>query len=347
MSDRALISSKVTQMLRQLLWALLAFILVTACSADPSQVRPVQSQDAIQTAPSDTVRLVKHMMGKTQVPSHPQRLVTLDTSYLANALALGIQPIGSTAWLRKEHQNGLGPVEPYLTNPTQELTILGYGSNAEQVSLEKILLLKPDLIMSDQDHEAIYAQLSQIAPTVLYKDPYAGDNVSEGWKDFLRATAEVLGKTQAAETLLSKYHQRTQEFKQKMGDRASNIQVSVINPMPEGPRLIYRDTFCGKIIQDVGLARPPEQDKDGYASDPLSLEFIPQMSGDVIFVISFKDRESLELIEKLKNHPLWSQLEAVKQGEVYPVNAEHWYGSDIITANLILDDLFKYLLEKD
>lgn len=63
-------------------------------------------------------------------------------------------------------------------------------------------------------------------------------------------------------------------------------------------------------------------------------------------MVSFQDGESLELIEKLKNHPLWSELEAVKQGKVYPVNAEPWYGSDIITANPILDDLFNYLIEK-
>lgn len=61
--------------------------------------------------------------------------------------------------------------------------------------------------------------------------------------------------------------------------------------------------------------------------------------------------ESLELANQLKNHPVWSQLEAVKQDKVYPVDAEHWYGSDIVTANLILDDLlddlFKYLLQEE
>jgi iron complex transport system substrate-binding protein len=283
-------------------------------------------------------------MGETQVPIKPQRVVTLDTSYLANALALGVQPIGSTAWLRREHQSGFGPVKSYLLDHTQEISILGYGSNAEQVNLEKILILKPDLIMADQAHKAVYPQLSQIAPTVLYQDPYANDNVSEGWKNFLRVTAEVLGKTQSAEVLLDRYEQRTQVFKQKMGDHLSSIQVSVVNPMPEGIRLIYRDTFCGRVISDAGLSRPLEQDRDGYSSSPLSLELISQVDSDVIFLISFADRDNLKLIDWLKNHPLWSHLKAVKQSKVYWVDAEHWYGSDIIAANLILDDLFKYLV---
>ncbi|NJO73395.1 MAG: iron-siderophore ABC transporter substrate-binding protein [Leptolyngbyaceae cyanobacterium RM1_406_9] len=347
MSDRASISRKITQRVQQFLWAVLAFLFVSACGAVPSQVNTAESPNEIQAPVSTDVRVVKHLMGETQVPSHPQRVITLDTSYLANALALGIQPIGSTVWLRQAQQTGLGSVEPYLKDSSQELTILGYGSNAEQVSLEKILTLKPDLILADQDHQAIYSQLSQIAPTVLYPDPYANDDVRDGWKSFLRSTAEVLGKSQEAETLLNEYDQRIQEFKQRMGNRLSSVQISVINPMPEGVRLIYQDTFAGRVIQDAGLSRPTGQDKDGYSSNPLSLELIPQMDGDVVFVISFMDAENLKLIEQLKNHPLWSQLEAVKQDKVYPVDAEHWYGSDIVTADLILDDLFKYLLEEE
>lgn len=344
---------KINRTVKLLLLVVFAIILVSACGGNaPDSVSPKRPSVG-------AVRVVRHAMGETQVPANPQRVVTLDTGHLANALALGIQPIGSTAWYRNEYQTGLGPVEPYLRDRSKELTILGYGFGANDVSLEKILLLKPDLIVAVSPHKAIYEQLSKIAPTVLYDYP-RGD----GWKDFLRASAEALGKTQEAETLLRNYHQRTQEFKQKMDaervsvaapkeqanrlqHRTTNIQVSVIHPLKEGTRLMYRDFFGGSILQDVGLSRPPEQDKEGTNSLPVSLELIPQMGGDVIFVISFMDGESLKLVQQLKKNPLWSQLEAVKQGKVYPVDAQHWYGGDIVTANLILDDLFKYLLEEE
>jgi iron complex transport system substrate-binding protein len=356
----------IARKLKIFLYFLLTIILVSACSdreAEPlahriSQVGTAQnSQPSSPSLPSIPMRRVRHAMGETQVPANPQRVITLDTGHLANALALGIQPIGSTAWYRNEYQTGLGSVEPYLRDRTQKLTILGYGFGANEVSLEKILLLKPDLIVAVSPHKAIYEQLSKIAPTVVYDYP-KGD----GWKDFLRASAEALGKTQEAEALLRNYHQRTQEFKQKMDasrvsvvapkeqanrlrHHAPNIQVSVIHPLQEGTRIMYRDFFGGSILQDVGLSRPPEQDKDGTNSAPVSLELIPKMGGDVIFSISFRDEDSLKLVEKLQNHPLWSQLEAVKQSKVYPVNAEHWYGGDIVTANLVLDDLFKYLID--
>lgn len=346
MSDRALISSRVTQMLRQLLWAVLAFILVTACGADHSQVSPVRSPDATQTAPSDSVRIVKHMMGETQVPVNPQRLITLDTNLLATALVLGIQPVGSVAWTDLNGQTGLDPIKPYLDDHAQELTVLGYSD----VNLEKVLLVKPDLILGNHHYKAIYEQLSQIAPTVLYD--YTED--SGRWEALTRFAAQVLGKSQEAEKLLSHYYQRVQELRQRMGvgvaspeeNRASNIQVSVISPDSNGVSLIHKGLLAGSVLEDVGLSRPPEQDKDGFQSF-VSFESIPQMDGDVIFVVSYVDKDSLDLVNQLKNKPLWSQLEAVKQGKVYLVDAQHWKGTDIVRANLILDDLFKYLVDEE
>ena len=162
----------------------------------------------------------------------------------------------------------------------------------------------------------------------------------------MRFSAKVFGKTQAAEKLINDYYQRTQELRQKMGDRASNIQVSVIRPVSNGVRLMYKGSLGGSVLEDVGLSRPPEQDKEG-TNAPASFEAIPQMDGDVIFVISHMDDDSLDLVDQLKNQPLWSQLKAVQQGNVHPVDAQHWYGWDIVRVNLILDDLFKYLLEEE
>lgn len=337
MSDRTFISRKVTRILWQLLWAVLACILVTACSPDHSQVRPVHRPDAIQTAPSDTVHLVQHLMGETQVPLHPQRVVTLDANYLSNALVLGIQPVGSTAWSDATRHSGLDPVEPYLRDRAQALTIVGYG---QEVDLEKVLLLKPDLILGSDLHAAIYEQLSQIAPTILF----TYHDGSRSWKDLIRFSGEVLGKSQDAEQLINDYYQRTQALRQKMGDRAATIQVSVITPMSNGARLMYKGSLGGSVLEDVGLSRPPAQDKEG-TNALVSFELIPHMDGDVIFVISRMDDTGLEWANQLENQPLWSQLEAVKQGNVYPVGAQHWYGWDIVRVNLILDDLFKYLPE--
>ncbi|WP_416669923.1 ABC transporter substrate-binding protein [Egbenema bharatensis] len=334
-----MILKSVAHWVKWCLFALFTASLIIACNGH-SSAPTLQAEPTNDSARSAT-RLVQHDMGETRVPVNPQRVVTLDTGHLANAVALGIQPIGSTAWYRTDHQSGLSPVEPYLGDRLEELTILGYGFTADQVNLETLLSLKPDLIIAVTPHKAIYDQLSQIAPTVLYEYPSADE-----WKDFLRSSSIALGKTQEAEILLNEYEQRIQSFQQQMGHRLST-QISVIHPLKEGTRIMYRGFFGGSVIQDAGLARPPEQDKEEFNSQPVSAEWIPQMDGDVMFVISFGDDESLNVVDQLKQQPLWSQLNAVQQNKIYPVNAEHWYGGDIVAANRVLDDLFRFLLEEE
>jgi len=342
MSRQIIVCRGIKHFFRIILWAIFSLALVVACGNNSFKSNSANDAALVGSAASGNVRMVTHLMGETQVPAQPQRVVTLDTSHLANALALGVQPIASTIWYDTGEKTGLEPVEPYLRDRTQDLAILGHGFTADQVNLEKVLSLQPDLIMGNQDYEPIYEQLSRIAPTVLYA--YA--NEKDGWKNFVRSSADALGKHQEAEQLLADYDQRVQDLRQQLGDRLST-QVSVIHPLTEGVRLMYREFFGGQILQDVGLERPPEQDKVGPNSQPVSFEWIPEMGGDAIFVISFMDKESLDLVEQLKNHPLWSQLEAVKHNKIYPVDAEHWYGDDIIRANLILDDLIKYLVNEE
>jgi len=49
-------------------------------------------------------------------------------------------------------------------------------------------------------------------------------------------------------------------------------------------------------------------------------------------------------LAELKAQPLWSKLDVVQRDRVYEV-PEYWIGSSPISANLILDDLFKYLVK--
>jgi iron complex transport system substrate-binding protein len=69
--------------------------------------------------------------------------------------------------------------------------------------------------------------------------------------------------------------------------------------------------------------------------------------GDVVFLLhTNSDNVPGSLtVNQFANDPLFSQLQAVQQGQVYQVDAEVWHlGSNILGANRILDDLFKYLV---
>jgi iron complex transport system substrate-binding protein len=339
MSDQAFIRRSIMRMIQHIFWALLAFILVSACGADQSQVGSVRNSHVPeQTTPSTAVRVVKHAIGETQVPESPHRVITLHTVHLGNALALGIKPIGTVGWY--SNLTGIEPYKTQLEDLTGEFTFLG---PYDQFNIEKILRLKPDLIIGFDYYETIYNELSQIAPTVLFQ--WDGNTP---WKEAVRETGNALNQNEEVEQLFNQYNQRTQALNHKIQEEFTHLSVSVIDIDSSSMRFALKNSFLGSILQDIGASRPPSQDKDGiYDSFPVSLELIPQMDADVIFITTGQDQGSLDIVKQFKQHPLWSALEAVKQDRVYQVNPETWYGDNIITANLVLDDLYSFLFEKE
>lgn len=327
---------KIKRFLLTLLFALLTVVLITACNRNHAFVEEVSSSAIPSTnSSSTTVRVVKHAMGELQVPANPSRVITLTAPDLGNAIALGIKPIGTVAW--DLNQQGLKYLKAYLGNEADEIAYLGLPG---QPNLEKILSLKPDLIISQIIHRTIYSQLSKIAPTFLHDVYY--DQWS--WKKVLKSSGEALNRTQEVEVLLGNYQQRVESLKQELTNQDFKPTVSLIYAGQSSLSFLLKNSFSGGILQDIGLPRPPLQDKQGTYGEAMSFELIPQLDGDVIFLIPYGDSGSLDHLEQLQQHPLWSQLRAVQQGKVYQVSAEHWLSEHIISANKILDNLFKYLL---
>ncbi|WP_414548264.1 ABC transporter substrate-binding protein [Anabaena sp. CCY 0017] len=299
-----------------LLLSVITGLIVISCGLNNTQ--------NLNLKPVDTtlVRVVKHAMGETKVPLHPQRIIVLGG--LDNVLALGIKPIGATTL-------GDNKFLGYLDNLTEGIEKIGTNG---QPSLEKILSLKPDLILGLYWDAELYKQLSQIAPTVL-----ADGDIN--WQQWLMKFAEAVGETEKGETLLRDYDQRIGNLRQKMGDDLANTKVSLVNFWANFTRIYMNRSFGGSIIQEIGLSRPASEDK-AKNHENISLELIPQIGGDAIFLILGGHNESR--LQQFINHPLWSRLKAVQENRVYPVTSDIWIASwGIIGANRVLDDIFKYL----
>jgi iron complex transport system substrate-binding protein len=307
-----------------LLLTLLTTVLIAACNSSPSS----QSGSPVDpTEGSPTQRIIQHAMGATPVPDDPQRVVVLDYSALEGVLALGVQPVGTVLG------GSLTEQPAYLRDRLQGVATVGQPT---QPNLEKILALQPDLILGSKAWGgAFYSQVSKIAPTVFTED------INENWKQDLMLYAEALNKTDVAEAELDRYYARLEEFKQQMGNRLQDTEVSIARALLGTVRLYLKDSFIGQILNDAGLRRPPSQDKMIYSQE-ISKEELQLADGDVVFVIAVDLEESAEL-EALKSDPLWSRLNAVQANQVYPVPG-YWLGPGLISANLVIDDLFKYLI---
>jgi iron complex transport system substrate-binding protein len=77
------------------------------------------------------------------------------------------------------------------------------------------------------------------------------------------------------------------------------------------------------VLNDIGLQRPASQRGDFFTIDNISLENLADVDGDVIFLSYRGGKAAREVLNKLQQQPLWRQLKAVQNNQVYLVDAAH------------------------
>jgi len=305
-----------------------------ACYGNISQNSSSQIDSAYPTSQLPVAtRVVKHAGGETKIPVKPQRIITLhDSTILDPVLALGVKPIGVATYAPEQGVLFRGISDDQVTGIPQ------VGS-AFQPSLERILMLKPDLILGREYQQDIYNMLANIAPTVLVD-----------WKSFnsfqdnFRYIAQILGEDEQAKLVLNQYQERIQEFQCRMGKRLQEIEVSVIGFSGQNIKSFNsRDAVFNQVLDDLGIKRLPIQKNQKERYLKLSIEYLTEYDADVLFVIN---ESSTKPLSYLKNS-IWSRLKAVQNKQIYEVDKGNWFAAGPLGVNKIIDDLFKYLVNSE
>ncbi|KAM3100361.1 iron-siderophore ABC transporter substrate-binding protein [Phormidesmis sp. 146-35] len=314
--------------MRRLIFVLLMLFTLGQTVGCHATVRPV-----VQTACYE----VKHAVGSTCVPRTIQRLVTLDSVSFEDAIALGFKPVGTV--LAEQST-------PYLDN--QQLAATNIGQMGTP-NLERILALHPDLIVGLDYHKDIYAQLSQIAPTLLLEFGHSGE-----WKSSFQNFSDALNRSAIAQQIMQAYSDRLQTFRSRL--KSARPKISVVRMYPDSLSLYLRDSFAGVILNDAGLDRPPSQNLSASEAQAIfgndiqaivSVELIEQADGDILFVWTSEntaaaDETAQKKLIELRSSRLWKGLKAVQNNQVYQV-PNYWIGSGPLAANAVIDDLFRYI----
>ncbi|AFY49073.1 ABC-type Fe3+-hydroxamate transport system, periplasmic component [Nostoc sp. PCC 7524] len=277
-------------------------------------------------------RVVQHVQGETCIPLNPQRIVTLDFNSFATVLALDTKPIAT--WITTEIEDDFR----YFQGKADGVEIL--HSSSGQINLEKLVLLNPDLIIviSHPGFEGVYKYASQIAPTVIL--PWI--ETRGNWKQHIKDAARVLNKTETGIQLINDYNRRVNQLKQAIENSYREIRISFAF-VASGRLVITREkSFAGGILDDIGILNPIFA-KSGDNDLPLSEELLPKIDSDILFIAPLR-KDDYSVIKQLQQKPLWSQLKAVQQNQVYIVDFSVWRGLNILAAHEMLNDLDKYLI---
>jgi len=279
--------------------------------------------------PGET-RTIEHALGTAEVPARARRAAVLGGFPFDCAAALDVPVVGVSTFGGYDYlQDVRGGYE--------EARTLG---SWDRPNVESVALAEPDLIVGEvYTVEAAYEELSRIAPTVALpqqEPPY-------GWKEDLSFVARATGREGRGRRVVADYERRIGALRGALGDALEETEVSVVRAYEDGISIYLEGSYCGGILRDVGLPRPPSQRGEGNSVE-ISLEELERAAGDVIFAWSFGSGQE-GAVERLRDRPLWRRLGAVRAGRAHAVGG-HWYVAGPIGANLVLDDLERYLPEE-
>ncbi|UQZ86921.1 Iron(3+)-hydroxamate-binding protein FhuD precursor [Paenibacillus konkukensis] len=307
--------------LNMIVLAILLAAMLTACGKAPD------TGSAQGEAEQDNETAVYHTdNGDIAVPKNPQRVVMLADSYLGDFLVLGIKPVGVT--------------DNAFTNAYFQGKLDGIENLGEGTSLEKILELRPDLIVTYAAADNI-EQLGKIAPTIPI--PYG----KKTFRDQLKEFGQLTSREAKADEWIAAWDKKIAEAKPKVQAAVGDKTVSILQPYAKGIYAFgHNYARGGEIIYgEFKLKAPQPIQKEaidsgiGYAN--LSLEMLPDYAGDYIFTSAWSgDNADPEVVY---GSAVWKGLPAVKNNKVFKLDPRSSLFNDPISLDAELDWIVEQL----
>ncbi|MGG4144670.1 ABC transporter substrate-binding protein [Paenibacillus algorifonticola] len=294
-----------------------------APAADPSAATGAETGGK---AASNEERTLKDAAGhEVKVPGNPQRVLAL---FLEDPMmALGTKPVAQWG-IGKEPQQ-------YLQSWLQDTPVLDLTNG---LTPELALGYDPDLIVFTSESwikNGTYEDYAKIAPTFILSSD------DQSWRDNLIALGDVLNNPSAVQEALSKYDQKLGEAKAQLAADFQGKTAAILLPQGDKSFKLFSGSFysAGLLYGELGFKQPQIATDEDFGD--YSIEKLGEMGDvDYIFVLSGEGRPKTPT-----DNVLWKSLPAFKAGHIFEVDSGHWFNSNAVANQLIIDDVLKSLIK--
>ncbi|MBB6019921.1 ABC-type Fe3+-hydroxamate transport system substrate-binding protein [Paenibacillus sp. JGP012] len=266
-------------------------------------------------------RKFKQIVGAA--PTHyrhtPKKIVSLTYNYTASLLALGCIPhMGAVAsWM----ESGLDEHVRHQMSQYAEHELLAHPQLIAEVN--------PDIIIGYAPHPAL-DELRMIAPTILM--PFE----EVDWQQQFIQIGRMAGLESKAQAIIHHYHQLEQDANEILDNLIGEHRGSAVCLFLNGEQGAYvfghswgRASHI--LYESLGFKPPTRMLKDGrlpngYIHVPLS--DIHLYAADYIFVAYPEEAAEQQAVISRMNEESWSTLAAIRNGCIYEIEADMFYGFD-------------------
>lgn len=305
---------------RRLAALVVGLLLVTLAACAPSSDEAAPSSAAPAAADSLSI---PHAGGTLKLPKPAVRVAVMQWQFVEDLVAMGVQP---TMIADEQVKGSAAPIPPQVKGKIHDYVSLGSRISP---NLEVLASQPVDLIIADRnEHLKDYPQFSKIAPTLIL------DTTS--WADFfpnLEKIGQAVGRSDKAAEVATSVRNKLADAKAKLGAKTSRALLAV--PTPDKFFAFTANSMQAGILGAMGLGYAYQQ-VPGQLSVPVDLEKLPPTKPDVIFLAAFAGDPVIT--DKWKGNPLWTDLPAVKNGQVALVDRGIWsLGRGPLSVPLVVD----------
>ncbi|WP_455540055.1 iron-hydroxamate ABC transporter substrate-binding protein [Terrisporobacter sp.] len=286
-----------------------------------------------KTEEQSKTRIVETAKGKVEIPADPKRIVDIsgDSEEL---ILLGHNVVGTA----NVDSYDTSKVPSYMKDSLGDAKVVGH-SMMETADIEAILACDPDLIIMSTRQEKIYDQLKEIAPTVVLKDN------SNNWETKLKDVAKLFGEEDKANAWLDAYYKKAEKLGEEI-KKANGKDTTYLTVLANsGSFMVFSDGGIGTVLKDdMKLPQPANMPKqDSITLPTVTMEGLSKIDPDHIIVIA-TDSDKADL----KASSVWSQIRAVKEGNVTILNASPYFSQayNPIGRELILESVKDDVIKK-
>ncbi|WP_174549517.1 Fe2+-enterobactin ABC transporter substrate-binding protein [Nocardiopsis trehalosi] len=267
---------------------------------------------------SGDTRAVEHLLGSTDVPTDPERVVAVSVTSTPILLGLDLPVVaaGTTSpsaltdgngffaqWADVAEERGVEP----LPGP--------------EVDLEAVASAEPDVIVgtgfgADAVDERTYERLSEIAPTVVF------GSSDTPWLDVTEEVAAAFGAEARAEEIAAEYTDLTEETAAALD---TGKDVVLLTGTPTGFNVFTEESPQGRFLADLGLRQHAFEDGETTATEgradtvSVSPENVSSFDDSTLLFVNTKGEKADDYLETAPN---LARTPAFEEDRAFTIGAE-------------------------